>query len=89
MLRSAGTGDPELSELIAADHTLRRDGQRDNIRTISAATPLRLDPDDAADTYSGLANPDLYSLLTDQFGWTAERYRAWLVDTAARLLLPD
>ena len=89
MLRSAGTGDPELSELIAADHTLRRDGQRDNIRTISAATPLRLDPDDAADTYSGLANPDLYLLLTDQFGWTAERYRAWLVDTAARLLLPD
>jgi hypothetical protein len=28
-------------------------------------------------------------LLTDQFGWDAARYREWLVDTAARLLLPD
>jgi hypothetical protein len=28
-------------------------------------------------------------LLTDHFGWSAEQYRRWLVDTAARLLLPD
>jgi AcrR family transcriptional regulator len=89
MLRSAGSGDPELGDFIAADHAARRERQRDNIHTIAADGRLRLPPDEAAETYSGLASPDLYLLLTDQFGWTADRYRAWLVDTAARLLLCD
>jgi hypothetical protein len=26
-------------------------------------------------------------LLVDHFGWTAERYRAWLADSITRLLL--
>jgi AcrR family transcriptional regulator len=87
MLRSAGTGDPELGDFIAADHAARRERQRDNIQTIGAGGSLRLSPDDAADTYSALANPDVYLLLTDQFGWTAEHYRTWLDNTAARILL--
>lgn len=86
-LRSAGTGDPELRDFITADHAARRERQRDNIHTIAANGPLRLGPDDAADTYSALANPDVYLLLTDHFGWTAEQYRVWLVETSARLLL--
>ena len=89
MLRSAGTGDPELGAFIAADHAARRERQRDNFHTIAATSRLRLPPDDAADTYSALANPDIYLLLVDQFGWTAERYRTWLLDSTARLLLPD
>lgn len=89
MLRSAGTGDPELGDYIAADHAARRERQRHNIHTIAANGPLRLPPDEAAETYSALANPDVYLLLTDHFGWTAQLYRAWLVNTAARLLLPD
>jgi AcrR family transcriptional regulator len=89
MLRSAGTGDPELSDFISADHAARRERQHDNIHTIAANGPLRLDPDEAADTYSALANPDIYLLLTDHFGWTAEHYRKWLVGTSARLLLAD
>jgi AcrR family transcriptional regulator len=89
MLRSAGTGDPELRELIAADHTARRDRQRDNIRTIAAGGRLRMRPNAAADTYSALASPDVYLLLTDSFGWTASQYRRWLEDTTARLLIAD
>jgi len=89
MLRSAGTGDPELSHYIAADHAARRERQRDNIQAIAANGPLRLPPEQAADTYSALANPDMYLLLTDHFGWPAERCRSWLADTAVRLLLPD
>lgn len=89
MLRSAGTGDPELGDFIAADHAARRGRQRDNIHAIARNGLLRLRADDAADTYSALANPDVYLLLRDQFGWTAARYRTWLVDTTARLLLPS
>jgi hypothetical protein len=43
----------------------------------------------ATGTYTALANRDVYLLLTDQFGWTAEHYRTWLVDTTTRLLLTD
>ncbi len=89
MLRSAGTGDPELGDFIAADHTARRARQRDNVATIATHGPLRLPLDEAGDTYAALANPDVYLLLTDQFGWTAERFQSWLITTAARLLLPD
>lgn len=89
MLRSAGTGDPELGDFIAADHAARRERQRDNIRTVAANGKLRLPVDEAADTYSTLASPDVFLLMTDQLGWTAEHYRTWLVATVARLLLPD
>ena len=89
MLRSAGAGDQELGHYIATDHAARREAQRDDIQTIAASGPLRLPTEQAADTFSALANPDVYLLLTDHFGWSAEQYRAWLADTAARLLLPD
>jgi hypothetical protein len=59
------------------------------MHTIAATGPLRMPAGDAADTYSALANPDMYLLLTDHFGWTADQYTEWLVSTTARLLLPD
>lgn len=89
MLRSAGVGDPELADYIAADHAARRERQRDNIDTIAANGPLRLPNSEAADTYSALANPDLYLLLIDHFGWTPQQYRDWLVNTTAKLLLGE
>jgi AcrR family transcriptional regulator len=89
MLRNAGTGDPELAEFVANDHALRRESQRANIQFIAEGHPLRLGLDEAADTYSALANPDVYLLLIDRFGWTAEDYRAWLADSVTRLLLAD
>jgi AcrR family transcriptional regulator len=89
MLRNAGTGDPELAEFVANDHANRRESQRSNIRFIAEGSPLRLDVEEAADTYSALANPDVFLLLTDQFGWTAHNYREWLAETVIRLLLTD
>jgi AcrR family transcriptional regulator len=89
MLRNAGTGDPELAEFVAGDHAQRRAAQRANIHAIAEATPLRLDEEAAADTYSALANPDVFLMLVDQFGWSAESYRGWLAETVTRLLLAD
>jgi hypothetical protein len=89
MIRSAGTGDAELGTYIASDHAARRGRQRGNIRAIAANGALRLPPDEAADAYSALANPDVYLLLIDHFGWAPEKYRTWLADTTLRLLLPD
>jgi hypothetical protein len=89
MLRNAGTGDAELAEFVAEDHDRRRTSQRANIQFIAEDSPLRLGIEDAADTYSALANPDVFLLLIDQFGWTIDRYRAWLADSVTRLLLAD
>jgi len=89
MVRNAGSGDPELAEFLAADHANRRESQRANIRFIAQESPLRLDVDQAADTYSALANPDVYLMLIDQFGWTAENYTTWLADSVTRLLLAE
>jgi AcrR family transcriptional regulator len=89
MLRNAGTGDPELAEFLAEDHALRRRSQHANIRFIAEGGPLRLPVDEAADTYSALANPDVFLLLVDQFGWSAEDYRAWLAASITRLLLAE
>jgi AcrR family transcriptional regulator len=87
MLRNAGTGDPELAEFVASDHANRRESQRANIRFIAEGSPLRVGVDEAADTYSALANPDVFLMLIDQFGWTAENYREWLAESVTRLLL--
>jgi len=89
MLRNAGTGDPELAEFVAKDHAARRESQRANISFIAEGGPLRLGVEEAAGTYSALANPDVYLMLIDQFGWTADEYRAWLADSVTRLLTVD
>ncbi|HEY1004130.1 MAG TPA: TetR family transcriptional regulator [Streptosporangiaceae bacterium] len=91
LLRDAAAADDALREPLAADIDRRRDFQRTLIDLIRARGPLRenLTADQAADTYSALANPDLYLLLTVHHGWTAAHYQAWLASSLQRLLLPD
>jgi hypothetical protein len=52
--------------------------------------PLRdgLTSEDAAATYSALANPATYALLVAERGWTADHFEHWLGDSLTRLLLP-
>jgi hypothetical protein len=69
----------------------RRDFQRALVDLIRTRGPLResLTADQAADTYSALANPDLYLLLTIHHGWTGDHFQAWLASSLQHLLLPD
>lgn len=46
-----------------------------------------LDMGQAADTLIALNSPHVHQLLRRDRGWTAERYRTWLVDTLDRTLL--
>ena len=43
--------------------------------------------DDAADIIWATASSELFVLMTEQRGWSLERYEAWLHDTWHRLLL--
>ncbi len=42
---------------------------------------------EAGQRYSALASPELYYLLTVEFGWTAEQHRKWLTDLLQTELL--
>lgn len=91
MLRAAVAADIELSDLLKTDHELRRASQRALIDLLLINGRLRqgLTPDEAAETYSALANPDLYLLLITHHRWTPDGYQSWLADTLERLLLPQ
>ena len=69
----------------------RRDFQKTLLDLVRAHGPLRdsLTPSQAADTYSALASPELYLLLTTHHGWTPGQFQTWLADSLQRLLLPQ
>ena len=91
LLRDAAAADDTLREDLAADINRRREFQRTLVNLVRARGPLRenLTTDQAADTYSALANPDLYLLLTTHHAWTPDHFQAWLADSLTRLLLPE
>jgi AcrR family transcriptional regulator len=90
-LRDAAAADAVLAGQLTAEIGRRRDFQRALTRLVQARGPFRdgLTTNQAADTYSALASPDLYLLLTGNHGWTADRYQAWLARSLELLLLPD
>jgi AcrR family transcriptional regulator len=89
--RSAAAADPGLEEFLESDRQVRRQTQRTYIDLLLARGPLRpgLSVEEAAETYSALANPELHDLLTRGHGWTSERYETWLADSLNQLLLAD
>ena len=91
LLRDAAAADDALKEALAAEISSRRDFQRTLVDLVRARGPLRepLSADQAADTYSALANPELYLLLTIHHGWTPSQFQAWLADSLRLLLLPQ
>lgn len=90
ILQTAAASDPNAAELQRRDAAGRCEAQRAYIDMLLANGPLRhgLTPDDAAATYSALANPTTYMFLIVERGWSADRFEQWLGDSLARLLLP-
>lgn len=90
ILQAAAAADPELADVLHADHQARLRAQRALIDILASRGRLRegLTPDEAAATYSALANPELFTLVTTAHGWSPDRYETWLADTLTLLLLP-
>jgi AcrR family transcriptional regulator len=89
LLRDGAAADEQLRQQLTAEIDRRREFQRKLVEVMCASGPLRkgLTVNDAADTYSALANPETYLLLTEHHGWTPDRFQAWLADSIERLLL--
>jgi len=89
ILASAAASDPSAAQFQQRDTIRRLTGQRRYIDMLLANGPLRRDlaPLDAAATYSALANPSTYAQLTDDCGWTPDKFQHWLEQSLALLLL--
>jgi hypothetical protein len=86
-----GTGSGELADLLRQLREMRFNGQRTVIAAITDGQTLRpgLTVNDAADTFSALASPELHHILTADRGWSQQRYARWLERTTRTALLPD
>jgi AcrR family transcriptional regulator len=89
VLRDAGTGRPELEAARRQGHLQQREALTSALRLLTETRSLRkgITFEDAVATFCDLASPESYSLLVDEFGWSAARWERWLAETAVRLLI--
>ena len=86
VVASAAAGEPELAELYRSIHESRLRNLREVAAQLTRLGPLRIAEEDAAETIWTLTSPDVYVLLTEQRGFTRERYAAWLARSLGALL---
>lgn len=90
ILLGAADADPAAAVLLAEHTRQRREGQARIAHALAAAGALRaeLTETDAADIVYTLMSPEVYRLLTDDRGWSPERYERWLASVLTTQLLP-
>jgi AcrR family transcriptional regulator len=88
VIRGAADGDPVAAELLSDMLDRRLEVQARNLHTyLGAGLRDGLSMDEAAERYSALLSPDLYTLLTVDRGWPPNRYEAWITEILDRDLL--
>ena len=87
IVAGASRSEPELAKLLTRLHAYRRDNLRGLVDALAGNGALRLPTDEAVDTVWALTSPELHQLLSRERGWTRRRYRDWLADSLALLLL--
>ncbi len=85
----AARAEPELAELLDRLHGERLRNLRVVVDSLLSNGPLRLPEKEALETIWALTSPELHQLLARVRGWSRSRYRAWLADSLAALLLPS
>ena len=89
IIQQAARDEPGLAVLWAEIAERRAANMRLFVADLAAVTPLRLDPDQAADIVWATNAAEMYQLLVIQRGWSPRRYEDFLADTWRRLLLAD
>jgi TetR/AcrR family transcriptional regulator, regulator of cefoperazone and chloramphenicol sensitivity len=86
LVREAGRTEPELADLY---RQARRQADRTRVQVFTGWPPgtLRTDISTAVDIYAALCNIDVYTTLTVERTWPAERVQRWWSETLARELL--
>lgn len=87
IIQQAASSEPELARLWDQISERRAVNMRLFVTDLASVHPLRLAAEEAADIVWATNAPELYRLLTDQRGWTPQRYERFLADAWHRLLL--
>jgi len=90
-LSDASTTEPEARAVWIEISDRRARNMRRLVRDLQQAGGLRegLTVAEAADVIWATNSAEIYTMLTEQRGWSPARYERWLADTWGRLLLPD
>jgi AcrR family transcriptional regulator len=89
IIQQAAHAEPELAALWDEIADRRAANMRLFVADLATVTPLRLDPDEAADIIWATNAAELYQLLVRQRGWSPQHYERFLADTWRRLLLAE
>ena len=87
VIAGAAKSEPRLAALLETFQLDRRRAQRSFVDGLMASGALRIDREDAVDALWALASPELFGLLTEIRSWSRSRYKSWLADTLAAVLL--
>jgi hypothetical protein len=84
---TAALTDDEVVAVVAHHARLRRDGYRAYVESMDARGFLAVDVDEATDVLLSLVSSEMFLVLTEDRGWSVERYIAWTTEALVRLLL--
>ena len=87
VIAGAARAEPELAELLGRAHADRLANLRVVVDALARNGALRIPKKEAAETVWALTSPELHQVLVRQRGWGRARYRDWLADSLAALLL--
>ncbi len=89
LLRGAGVVAPELAKLERQKECQRYERQEGTIALLRDSGKLRerLDYTTARDIFWTLTGRDVYRMLVQERGWSAQKYQDWLSDILVRSLL--
>lgn len=79
----AAASDPELATVMETVKAARREEMVASARIVAGPDGLRVDEEEAAATLYALYSPQVADMLMGDYGWSPERYEAWL----ARMIL--
>jgi hypothetical protein len=84
---SSADADPEAAELYAEAQRQRYAGQLNLARVLAERGHLAITETEAADIMYTLRSPEVFRTLTQERGWSADRYERWLTDALQATLL--
>ncbi len=82
LLRQAAAADEEIADMLRSTRELQRSDVASALQLIIGRAPTTSERDGVW----VITSPEVYLLLVEESGWTAEQYEAWLADTLERVI---
>ena len=82
LLRQAAAADDEIAEMLRSTRERQRSDVASALELIVGRAPTRSERDGVW----AIASPEVYLLLVEESGWTAQQYEAWVAETLERVI---